>query len=233
MEHITLLDMVLRLLAAMAIGIVVGGQRTLTAHPAGLRTHTLVALGSCIVMLTGCLLFQDTKLMYGTGPDPARLGAQVINGIGFLGAGTILRDGISVRGLTTAASLWSVACLGLAAGVGYYKLVVVGCIALFVTLTCFDFLQEKLRQDGHSSLDTQLECDEHLSEILVRLDQLTERYFASLSNLSFRRTSHNTYVLTFRVSFQTKDRLFVQSEFMRELAKTPGILRMDHTGNVT
>ncbi len=233
MDKITTLDIVLRLLAAMAIGIIVGGQRTLTAHPAGLRTHTLVALGSCIVMLTGCLLFQDTKLLYSTGPDPARLGAQVINGIGFLGAGTILRDGISVRGLTTAASLWAVACLGLAAGVGYYKLVAFGCLALFITLTCFDFLQDRLRQSGHVSLDTQLECGADLSEALAQLDQLTERHAASLSQLSFQHTSRDTYSVSFRVTFQKKDRLRAQSEFMRELEEIPGVLNLDHTGNVT
>lgn len=227
MQQVTLIDILFRILAAMSVGIVIGGQRTRTSHPAGLRTHTLVALGACVVMLTGCLLYQDTNAIYGTGPDPARLGAQVISGIGFLGAGTILRDGISVRGLTTAASLWAVACLGLAAGVGYFQLAFVGCGALFVTLSFFESLQAKVRRSGQNKMKMLLECD-NMSEVLIQLDTLANRYFAALSNLSFSRTAHNTYVVSFLTTFPAKDWEFAQSEFTRMLAAVPGIIRMEH-----
>lgn len=232
MQPVTVMDIIFRVLAAMAIGIVIGGQRTRTSHPAGLRTHTLVALGACVVMLTGCLLYQETHVTYGTGPDPARLGAQVISGVGFLGAGTILRDGISVRGLTTAASLWAVACLGLAAGVGYFQLAFIGCGALFVTLSFFDTLQAKVRRSGQNKMKMLLECD-NMSEVLIQLDSLASRYFAALSHLNFSRTSHNTYVVSFLATFPAKDWEFAQSEFTRMLAAVPGIIRMEHPDSNT
>ena len=120
MGQVTILDIILRLLGAVVVGFAVGAQRAHTSHPAGIRTHILVALGSCVVMITSCIMYTQTIELFGTSPsDPARLGAQVINGIGFLGAGAILREGFTVRGLTTAASVWVVACLGLAVGMGY------------------------------------------------------------------------------------------------------------------
>ena len=135
MGQVTILDIILLLLGAVVVGFAVGAQRAHTSHPAGIRTHILVALGSCVVMITSCIMYMQTIELFGTSPsDPARLGAQVINGIGFLGAGAILREGFTVRGLTTAASVWVVACLGLAVGMGYYVLTALGTVVSFVTL---------------------------------------------------------------------------------------------------
>lgn len=133
----------MRFLCAMVVGIVIGTEREYTHRPAGMRTHILVTLGACAVMITGQLIFAEYK-PYGASPDPARLAAQVITGVGFLGAGTILREGANVKGLTTAASLWSVACLGIAAGGGYYAVALLGMIFIFITLTIFETIQHKL-----------------------------------------------------------------------------------------
>ena len=154
MGKITVVDIVLRLLGAVIVGFAVGAQRARTSHPAGIRTHILVALGSCVVMVTSCIMYEQTIAVFGTTPsDPARLGAQVINGIGFLGAGAILREGFTVRGLTTAASVWVVACLGLSVGMGYYVLTAVGTVIAFVTLVAFDGIQEKIRTRRRPELD--------------------------------------------------------------------------------
>lgn len=133
----------MRFLCAMVVGIVIGTEREYTHRPAGMRTHILVALGACAVMVTGQLIFAEYK-PFGGAPDPARLAAQVITGVGFLGAGTILREGANVKGLTTAASLWSVACLGIAAGGGYYAVSLMGMVFIFITLTVFETIQHKL-----------------------------------------------------------------------------------------
>ena len=131
-------------------------------------------------MVTSCILYEQTIAVFGTTPsDPARLGAQVINGIGFLGAGAILREGFTVRGLTTAASVWVVACLGLSVGMGYYVLTAVGTVIAFVTLVAFDGIQEKIRTRSRSELDLQIECD-HMGDIMVELSRLAERHFAKL-----------------------------------------------------
>lgn len=133
----------LRLLCAMIVGMVIGTEREYTNRPAGMRTHILVALGACSVMITGQLIFIHYSA-YGATPDPSRLSAQVITGVGFLGAGTILREGTNVKGLTTAASLWAVACLGIAAGAGYYAVALTGMVFIFITLTFFESIQDRL-----------------------------------------------------------------------------------------
>ena len=114
-----LIHIVLRLACAMVVGIVIGLEREFTHRPAGLRTHILVTLGACVVSILGEMLFLHYAQL-GATPDPARLSAQVITGVGFLGAGTIMKEGVNVKGLTTAASVWAVACLGIAAGFIYH-----------------------------------------------------------------------------------------------------------------
>ena len=132
------LNICLRLACAMLVGLVIGTEREYTNRPAGMRTHVLVALGACVVAITGMVLHSNYEA------DPGRLAAQVITGVGFLGAGTILREGFHVKGLTTAASLWTVACLGIAAGYGYYAIALAGTLFAFVTLTILEFLQDRL-----------------------------------------------------------------------------------------
>jgi putative Mg2+ transporter-C (MgtC) family protein len=105
------LTLVVRLGLAFILGAVVGLERESAHRPAGFRTHTLVSVGAALVMV----LSQSIP-----GADPARMGAQVVSGVGFLGAGSILREGFTVRGLTTAASLWVVAAIGLACGAGFF-----------------------------------------------------------------------------------------------------------------
>lgn len=112
-------EIVVRLLMASFIGGLVGIEREASNRPAGLRTHVLVTVGSALIMLVSKYGFLDVMEL-GLESDPARLAAQVVSGIGFLGAGTILVQGNVVRGLTTAASLWVCACIGLAIGGGYY-----------------------------------------------------------------------------------------------------------------
>ncbi|HRX58671.1 MAG TPA: MgtC/SapB family protein [Eubacteriales bacterium] len=118
------------LLAAVLAG-VIGYEREHVQRNAGMRTHILVAVGAALVMCCGEYLM---KKFGSTSIDPARMGAQVISGIGFLGAGTIIKEGISVRGLTTAASLWCVSCIGLAAGCGSYLLAIAVSVVVIIVL---------------------------------------------------------------------------------------------------
>jgi putative Mg2+ transporter-C (MgtC) family protein len=115
-------DAVGRLAIAAGLGAAVGVEREIREREAGIRTHLLVSLGACLFTIVGAYGFQD----FGSRVDPTRIAAQVVTGIGFLGAGAIIREGISVRGLTTAASLWIVAAIGMAAGAGYYWPAVAG-----------------------------------------------------------------------------------------------------------
>lgn len=109
---------IVRLTIAALLGGIVGLERQQRHKSAGLRTHILVSLGSCLIMLISYKLYAGVQGL--TNADPARLAAQVVSGIGFLGAGTIMKEGLTIKGLTTAASLWVVAGVGLAVGAGYY-----------------------------------------------------------------------------------------------------------------
>ena len=109
---------VIRLFVACVLGGIIGLERQQRHKSAGLRTHILVSLGSCLVMIISVKIYSAVQGL--TNADPARLAAQVVSGIGFLGAGTIMKEGLTIRGLTTAASLWVVAGVGLAVGGGYY-----------------------------------------------------------------------------------------------------------------
>ena len=127
------LQMFFRIMLACVLGAVVGLERESGERPAGFRTHTLVCMGSCLFMIVSVYGFDDM----GTVRDPARLAAQVVSGIGFLGAGTILHQGANVKGLTTAASIWMVAAIGLATGVGLYLVAVFSTLLMLATLIVF------------------------------------------------------------------------------------------------
>lgn len=224
MHELTMGDIIVRLLSAMLIGLVVGGQRAHTEHPAGLRTNMLVSIGSCVVMMTGIVICVETHALYGSSPDPARLAAQVISGIGFLGAGTIIKAGFTVKGLTTAASLWAVACLGLAAGMGYHKLTIGGTVAIFATLTLFDWLRRRVVPNDGRVLVIRLDC-ENLAEVMTALETQATGLQACLRDLSFDRSPGNEYSLQFTIAFPARDS--GQDHFLKTLALIPGITRLE------
>jgi putative Mg2+ transporter-C (MgtC) family protein len=125
---------------AAVLGGVIGLERELDEKAAGLRTHILVSVGSALFTLVGAYGFQDFPR--GT-VDPSRIAAQIVTGIGFLGAGVIFRQGFTVRGLTTAASLWLVAAVGMAAGAGYWEGAVIAAGAGLVSLRPLEWLKAR------------------------------------------------------------------------------------------
>ncbi|CAM3030132.1 MgtC/SapB family protein [Paenibacillus sediminis] len=133
----------LRLLTAMLLGGLIGLERERSNHAAGLRTHILVCLGSALIMLLSIYGFSEFVNEGNVRIDPARLAASVITGIGFLGAGTILFTGKSITGLTTAASVWIVAALGLAVGAGFYFAASVSTVLVLLTLWGFNILEQR------------------------------------------------------------------------------------------
>lgn len=128
----------LRLLVAVVLGALIGLERERHNHPAGLRTMSMVSVGSCLFTLLGASLFR------GPGEDPTRIAAQIVTGVGFLGAGAILRDGGGIRGLTTAATIWVVAAIGMAAGFGAYVLAIGGTALVLLALLSMRLLRHWL-----------------------------------------------------------------------------------------
>lgn len=137
------LHITLRLLLALLLGGVIGFEREQNNRAAGLRTHILVCLGSTLIMLLSMYGFAEFARLDNVRLDPARLAAQVISGIGFLGAGTILFTGKSITGLTTAASLWVVAAIGLAVGAGFYYAAGLACGLALVSLFLLNVVEQK------------------------------------------------------------------------------------------
>ncbi|MDQ5820490.1 MAG: MgtC/SapB family protein [Actinomycetota bacterium] len=129
-------DLLARLGAAAALGAAIGIERELRDREAGLRTHVLVSVGSALFTIVSAYGFHDFLVNGGSivQADPTRIAAQIVTGIGFLGAGAIIREGLSIRGLTTAATLWGVAAIGMAAGAGYYLAALFGTGIVILTL---------------------------------------------------------------------------------------------------
>lgn len=127
----------LRLLLAALLGAAVGLEREIHDHPAGMRTHLLVSLGSAGFTVLSIAAFPAP------GSDPARVAAQIVTGIGFLGAGAILKEGVSIHGLTTAASLWVVAAVGMAAGAGAWVTAVTITVIAIVSLWPLRLITER------------------------------------------------------------------------------------------
>lgn len=141
------LTILIRLLTALLMGGLIGLERESHGRPAGFRTHILVSLGSALIMILSIYAFQTVPI---AGPefrqasyDPGRLAAQVVSGIGFLGAGTIMREGATIRGLTTAASLWAVAGIGMAAGAGAYYPAILTALLVVITLRSLSHFEKR------------------------------------------------------------------------------------------
>jgi putative Mg2+ transporter-C (MgtC) family protein len=153
----TQVDLALRLTAGLVLGAVIGFERELHRQPAGFRTHSLVSLGAALFTVVSAFGFSGSLV------DPTRIAAQIVSGIGFIGAGTILQYRGHIRGLTTAASLWSVAAIGTAAGAGLYVVAVVGTVLILVILSLLDRVEAYARRqlqlppDGYELPDRQPE----------------------------------------------------------------------------
>lgn len=163
-ESLGFLEVNTRVLLAIAAGAAIGLERELSAQPAGLRTHMLLSLGACLFSLTG--------LHFGAG-DPSRLAAQVASGVGFLGAGVILRDRFRVKGLTTAASLWVAAALGVSAGAGAYEAGAMITVASLVVLVGLKWVEEvTLRRHREQQLSVTLQPEAPMSQTVMDLRAL-------------------------------------------------------------
>lgn len=166
LREINLVSVAVRLLLAVLFGGIIGADRGRKRRPAGLRTHMLVCLGSALVMITN----QYINQLYPSS-DPARLGAQVISGIGFLGAGTILvTRNQQVKGLTTAAGLWCSACMGLAIGIGFYDGALIACVlTIFIVIFMHRLDNRVMSRSRVMELYVEMEADVPLSDLLTYL----------------------------------------------------------------
>jgi putative Mg2+ transporter-C (MgtC) family protein len=223
------LELALRLLLAAVLGGAVGLEREISDQPAGFRTHMLVSLGAClfaVISAFGFGAFLGPDLPGQVRFDPSRLAAQIVTGIGFLGAGAIIRYGMTVRGLTTAASLWVIAAIGTAVGMGLYVLSLVTTLITIVSL----FGLKRVR--GRLVRGLKKEYEEFVLETGPEVD--IDRLLAVLSSVKIR-------VDHFRVAEEEEEEgrqivLFLMippgqtpEEAAALLARTPGVRGVDWT----
>ncbi|OYT75193.1 MAG: methyltransferase [Armatimonadetes bacterium JP3_11] len=193
-----------QLLIAIGLSALIGWERELRGRPAGIRTHVLLCLGATLMMIL-------SRAFAPTG-DPGRIAAQIVSGVGFIGAGTILRQGSVVRGLTTAASLWAVVAIGMTVGMGtpaYYVIALMGTLAVYGVLTLLRIPEERIqRLHRHPQLWVTLEARAKLDSV-----------FAVLSH-------HDAELIAFRQEFpeQPHTRVYALEVQLREERAREAIL---------
>ena len=198
------LDILTHLLVATVAGGVIGLERSYHGRPAGFRTHTLVCVASSLLML---VTMYQSKWFTGAPidtvrVDPTRMAQGVMTGIGFLGAGVIMREGLTVRGLTTAASIWTTAAIGILAGVGFYRAVLVGSVITVGILTVLRKAESRMRSQIFAYNTVIFARDNHMSEAEIR--ELLSRNGFSVANISYRLMEKGEQ-LEYRMTVRTMD----------------------------
>lgn len=216
LREVTYLAVALRIVLAVIVGGLLGLERGLKNRPAGLRTYMLVCTGACLVMLTNQYIYQ----VFGTG-DPTRMAAQVVSGIGFLGAGTIIVTRHSqIKGLTTAAGLWTSAGVGLALGIGFYEAAMIGGLAVFTVMTLLQRMDNKM----HSStkrLDVCLELDSRVS-LADFLHQVRELTGLEISDVERENGTGETGTRCYTATLKS-DKRRAHVEIMDLIREIPGV----------
>ena len=198
-------EMLLRLLAALAAGGLIGYERSFHGRPAGLRTHVLVCLASAVLMLVTVYEDHWVRTTGDSRLDPTRMAQGIMTGIGFLGAGVIVKEGLNVRGLTTAASIWITAAIGVLAGVGLYLPMVFAVIMTLIVLSVFRWIEMKVPTQAYYYFDVKYEREGNLSEEGMR--EILKRLGFSIANFSYRlEGSGADRMLRHKMTLQTTDR---------------------------
>lgn len=193
-------DILIRVLVATVLGAVIGFERERQNQPAGWRTHIVLVVGASLAMSLSINLAMEFQPLAPNG-DPARLAAQVVSGIGFLGAGAILRYGPNVKGLTTAASLWTMAVVGLVVGAGYFVPAAAATLLLLVVLELLDLAEKKM-----FGPDLAVTVELHLRDrpgILKELNAIWKTHRLNAKVVSIRKNTKNQR-LELEVSFRSR-----------------------------
>jgi putative Mg2+ transporter-C (MgtC) family protein len=177
---------VVRVLAALGVGAAIGFERTFHGRPAGFRTHSLVCLASSLLMLVTVYQNQWMTIvpLDAIRTDPTRMAQGIMTGIGFLGAGVIFKEGLTVRGLTTAASIWVTAAIGILIGIGFYFAATVGAAATLAILAAFRFIEHRLPTEFYAHHWLTFARDAVMTEDNLR--HLIGEHGFSIANLSYR-----------------------------------------------
>ena len=194
-----------RLAGALVIGAMIGFERSFHGRPAGFRTHALVCLASALLMLvTVYQLHWMTEVPLDTiRADPTRMAQGIMTGIGFLGAGVIFKEGLTVRGLTTAASIWITSAIGILVGIGFWYPAILGAIAVLLVLSVFRFIETRLPSEFYAHHMLRFPRDRTMSEADVQ--KLIQNHGFTVANLSSRLTEGGQQ-FEYRMTIKSRDR---------------------------
>lgn len=211
----TILHYTLRMAVALLIGTIIGLERELHGKPAGLRTNILMCVGSCLIMIISIEVARLSESV----ADPGRIAAQVVTGVGFLCAGTIMRSKFSISGLTTAATIWVLSALGLAAGAGYFSLALIGTAIITLVLIFIRYFESMLIR-YRSTFKVHVEMDrdsaapeavkEFINEKKIPRDELEYIY------------SEDRFIVIFEYTASWRD----MDSILEEISRTPGVLKV-------
>lgn len=174
---------IIKLILGFMLAGVIGLERSSWSKPAGFRTHALVGISSVLIMLCGEYMSETYDI------DPSRIPAQLLSGIGFIGAGTILRDGFNVKGLTTAAGLLAVTCIGLSIGAGFYLGGIVTTLIVYIILSYSYKISDRL--DHFNVLELEIRISENIKEVLTRVEEYLSDYEVEIKQIK-RQNKENT-----------------------------------------
>ena len=217
-------EIIVRLLLSAIVGGLIGVEREANNRPAGLRTHILVTLGSTLIMLVSIDVFGPS--------DPARLAAQVVSGIGFLGAGTIMRTGNNISGLTTAASLWVCAGIGLSIGSGYYLGAIVTTVIVLVALMSLGMFEKNILRKKFKSMDI---VATNRPGIIGQIGVLLGKHYISIKDITIL-SSDDDYdeensIMEIRFLIKPPNNFHI-NEIYREIQQIHGVINVKIEGKI-
>ena len=196
---------VVRIVVAVVIGAAIGFERSFHGRPAGFRTHALVCVASALLMLV--TVYQSEWMtavpLDAIRTDPTRMAQGIMTGIGFLGAGVIFKEGLTVRGLTTAASIWVTAAIGILVGIGFYLPALVGTVATLLILSAFRIIEMRLPSEFYAHHTLKFTREAVIPEDELR--DLIGRYCFTIANLS-HRLAEDGDVFEYRMVIRSRDR---------------------------
>ena len=195
----------LKILLIIVLAGIIGRERDNLNKPAGFRIYTLLGLSAVLVVLCGEFLSKRYSI------DPFRIAAQFLSAIGFIGAGTILRDGFNVKGLTTASGLFTVSCIGLCVGAGFY---LVAIVATFVT---YLILSNSEKFDHFETIEVEVETKDEISTFMFELDKISDRYELELQKIEDITEEDNEYN-SLRIVYKYNSKTITKNKIFTELA---------------